>query len=62
MSILYVSSYHCFFAEFRIWHIPRYENYKASMLAHQASSFDTSGHNFSIKEEVDANFSFESDQ
>jgi hypothetical protein len=38
------------FAELQIQHILRHENYKANMLAQQASGFDIGGRNFSIKE------------
>ena len=38
------------FAEFRIWHIPKHENFKANMLAQQAYGFDVDGRNFCIKE------------
>ena len=50
-----------YFAEFRIWHIPRHENQKANMLAQQASGYDVSGHNFHIQEQPmheDFNFSY----
>jgi hypothetical protein len=40
------------FGEFRIWHIPRHENYKVNMLAQQASVFDIGGHKFYIKENL----------
>jgi len=38
------------FAKFWIQHIPRYENFKANMLAQQASGYDIGGHNFHIQE------------
>ena len=40
------------FAELQIRHIPRHENYKANMLAQQASGFDVGGCNFHIKEKT----------
>jgi hypothetical protein len=40
------------FAEFRIRHIPRHENFKVNMLARQASGYDVSGRNFHIQEQL----------
>jgi hypothetical protein len=38
------------FAKFQIFHIPRHENYKANMLAQQASGFGIGGRKFHMKE------------